>query len=233
MDSDLIQLLKLFNRKERFFLIGEALGKKNFDLSGDFRGRLQAAIGLKESIPAGAFAAMDYHIDWIAAALTAYATGNINQAFANEESCGKKLVMGNQEDVDLLVCFKGKDGNYNLIFLEAKGYTSWNSRQMTSKVNRLRLIFGCKGDLISGVKPIYCLASQNCPQKLDCSGWPDWWLNEDKSPYWLKLPLPDTRLRVTRWDADACRPSQNGRHFRILSVGGTPAKKLCSKTLSA
>lgn len=37
MNSDLIQLLKLFNRKERFSLVGQALGNKYFRLSKDFR----------------------------------------------------------------------------------------------------------------------------------------------------------------------------------------------------
>lgn len=137
MVSDLINLLQRFNRKERFFLVGRALGNEDFRLSYDFRRRLSSAINLGEEIPCDAFAAMDYHLDWVAAALAAFASENTSQTFVNKDGGGKKLVMGSQEDIDLLVCYEGDDDNYTLILLEAKGYTSWDSSQMTSKVARL------------------------------------------------------------------------------------------------
>ena len=67
---DLIEVLEQFNRKERFFLIGQALGNEDFPLSKSFRKALGEEIGI--DIPRGAFAAMDYHLDWIAASLRAY-----------------------------------------------------------------------------------------------------------------------------------------------------------------
>ena len=70
--ADLIGVLESFNRKERFFLVGQALGNPRFKLSRDFRTRLGKAVGLEENgikIPANAFAAMDYHLDWVAASL--------------------------------------------------------------------------------------------------------------------------------------------------------------------
>ncbi len=213
MNNDLIELLCQFNRKERFFLVGDALGKRNFGLSSDFRKRLQNAIGLNESIPPDAFAAMDYHLDWIAAALTAFAKGDTKQVFANESYDGEKLVMGNQEDVDFLVCFKGREDKYILIFLEAKGYGAWDSAQMKSKMKRLRRIFGDKGKSIGKVKPILCLTSPR-PPELKYEDWLEWCIPDDRSPYWLKLPLPDNRLLVTRSDADG-RSSKDGQKFCI------------------
>ncbi len=53
---DLIEILEQFNRKERFFLIGQALGNEDFPLSKSFREDLGDAIGI--DIPRGAFAAM-------------------------------------------------------------------------------------------------------------------------------------------------------------------------------
>ena len=41
---DLIELLRRFNRKERLFLVGDALGNKEFSLSECFRNRLRYAI---------------------------------------------------------------------------------------------------------------------------------------------------------------------------------------------
>ena len=231
MNIDLIELLCQFNRKERFFLVGDALGKRDFGLSCDFRKRLQDAIGpdvldLKEgAIPVDAFAAMDYHLDWIVAALTVFAQGDKEQAFVNEEIDGTKLVIGNQEDVDFLVCFKGQEDIYNLILLEAKAYGGWDYKQMKSKLKRLRRIFGDKGKCIDKVKPTLCFTSRNPPNpgpsaNLEIEDWPEWCLSDDGSPYWLELPLPATRLLVTRCDAGG-ESSRDGQHFCISREGRT------------
>ena len=58
--SALIDQLKRFNRKERFFLVGLALGNPDFKLSDAFRSSLHDLLGV--SIPADAFVAMDYHL---------------------------------------------------------------------------------------------------------------------------------------------------------------------------
>lgn len=57
--SAMIEFLDKLNRKERFFLIGKALGNKDFKLDGSFRQELSQAFGIE--IPANAFVAMDYH----------------------------------------------------------------------------------------------------------------------------------------------------------------------------
>ena len=97
---DLIELLETLNRKERFFLIRQALG--TFRLDDEFRRRLGEATCL--AIPCDAFAAMDYHLEWLAAALCAYECGNVDCLFDNRQ----RVVRGNQEDTDLLVVFKGR-----------------------------------------------------------------------------------------------------------------------------
>ena len=51
--SDLIEILRQFNRKERFFLIGQALGNEAFSLAERFRQELGEVIGVK--IPGNAF----------------------------------------------------------------------------------------------------------------------------------------------------------------------------------
>ena len=56
----LLQYLESFNRKERFFLIGDALGNPAFQLSDDFRVELNTAFGIHPL--SNAFAAMDYHL---------------------------------------------------------------------------------------------------------------------------------------------------------------------------
>ncbi|MBI4301278.1 MAG: hypothetical protein HY664_01570 [Chloroflexi bacterium] len=60
---EIIANLRLFNRKERFFLVGMALGNPKFKLIEQFRNQLNDKLGL--FVPEDAFAAMDYHLDWI------------------------------------------------------------------------------------------------------------------------------------------------------------------------
>ena len=156
---------------------------------------------------------MDYHIDWIAAAVTLYASPESGDVFENSGE-----VTGNQEDVDFLVAFKEAEGVYRLIFLEAKGYTPWGNAQMRSKAERMKFILGENGDKYEGVMPYFCLVSSGQPKRLDYANWPEWWLKSDGAPYWLHLKLPDNRLMVTRWDAEVGVSSQGGKHFRIVDA---------------
>ena len=76
--TSLMELLESFNRKERFFLIGDALGNRAFQLSNDFRARISEAFGIEP--PSSAFVAMDYHLDWIHASLFLTLPGNDDEA---------------------------------------------------------------------------------------------------------------------------------------------------------
>jgi hypothetical protein len=63
----LIERLASLNRKERYYVVAWALGNSQFSLCSDFREQLSSAVGLP--IPADAYVAMDYHLDWLYAAL--------------------------------------------------------------------------------------------------------------------------------------------------------------------
>ena len=82
--SDLVELMESFNRKERFLLIRQALG--TFRLIDDFRTKLGRAIDL--TIPQAAFIAIDYHLDWLAAALHAHKSRSPNGIFEKRKSRG-------------------------------------------------------------------------------------------------------------------------------------------------
>ena len=219
MPDDLIKLLEFFNRKERFFLVRQALGKEEFRLSEDFRDSLQNAVGLKEKIPDNAFVAMDYHLDWIAAALTKYANKGDMHVFANVKNEDKRLVMGNQEDVDLLVAFRDRRNVYKLIFVEAKGYTPWHAAQLKSKLKRVALIFEHSGIEVNEVKHYFCLVSPCSPEGKDFTKWPELRRKSDGALCWFKLRLPQCRLKVTRWDSVKRMRSKDGGHFQIVLRG--------------
>ena len=205
----LIELLESFNRKERFFLISQAVGE--FQLSDDFRRELAKAI--KVDVPHGAFTAMDYHLDWLTAALQAYECGDMDKIFDNPL---QQVIKGNQEDADLLVAFEGS-GDWHIVLIEAKGATGWTNAQMQSKASRLGHIFGFEGDRYPGVVPHFSLVSPRPPpQQLKASAWPRWMSNDDGSYIWFLLKFPGHRRMVTRCNVDGER-SADGSHFRIVS----------------
>lgn len=91
--TTVIEYLESFNRKERFFLVGAALGNPRFQLDGVFRERVGAGFGL--DIPGDAFVAMDYHLDWIQASVYLPPEGSGgNQVYSN----ATRLVTGTQEE---------------------------------------------------------------------------------------------------------------------------------------
>ncbi|MND75583.1 hypothetical protein D3C80_672090 [compost metagenome] len=67
MSNELIKNLKSFNRKERFYLIGQMLGNPDFRMDDKQLNEISKLINVK--IPGEYFTAMDYHLDWIYASL--------------------------------------------------------------------------------------------------------------------------------------------------------------------
>ncbi len=138
MTRTLVECLKLFNRKERYWLIRNALGEDNKELplSNSFRERLRKSIDTE--IPSEAWWALDYHIDWLFGALTLdrlqgdMESQPIENPHVSEANLGPRLIRGTQEDFDFIVAFER-----TIILIEAKGVTGWGNSQMASKHRRL------------------------------------------------------------------------------------------------
>ncbi len=189
---DLIDILKSFNRKERFFLVAQALGLKDgegepaFNLSSDFQQKLCAKVGAPfPEKGERVFVAMDYHLNWVHASLV---LAHYTDAEERVDRLNTAAVEQNQEDVDLLVAFKDASGDYHLIFIEAKGYNTdgmsdglegFDNGQLKSKADRLDLIL----KPYPAVKPHFCLMSGKKPDYIP----PEW-------GKWLELSLPPERL---------------------------------------
>ncbi|MBI2434978.1 MAG: hypothetical protein HYV26_19150 [Candidatus Hydrogenedentes bacterium] len=200
-----LENLDLFNRKERFFLLARALqDSARFRLHEEFRKKLSKAVGVE--VPDDAFAAMDYHLDWIfASAFLAYPDENANEHKAYMRD--KKCIAGSQEDVDLLVAFPEKDEeSSHLIVIEAKGDRAWSNSQMNSKTCRMKNIF-YRGTQrrFERIHPYLVITSPNEPVGLDV-----------KDLIWIKLRLPGDRLRATRCD-ERGRPKAGGTHWKTVS----------------
>lgn len=94
------------------------------------------------------YAAMDYHLEWLHAAL--WSVGRPDPLFNAspierhpDESTADQAkqfdVMGNQEDADLVLVIEDGDHTY-LVLIEAKGDSSFSRSQLASKLARLKLI---------------------------------------------------------------------------------------------
>ena len=193
-----LKLLESFNRKERFFLVGQALGNPKFQLSDGFRSMLggQDAFGIVP--PKDALVFMDYHLDWLHASLfLSLPENDVNGIHPNS----RNVATGTQEDIDLLIAFQ-YESNIHVLLIEAKGATRWNNRQLTSKAEKFRNIFGeCPEKEYPGIVPHFCLMSpKQVPQSIKSTEWPEWMTNNDNKPIWLRLDIPTDRRKVTRCD---------------------------------
>jgi len=208
--DEFITYLRRFNRKERFFLVGWALGNREFRLAPAFRRGISSVLLL--DVPRDAFVAMDYHLDWIYASAFLAATGDTNTVHPNKDG----LVSGSQEDMDLVVAFSaGKTAH--LIMVEAKGVTAWTNKQATSKARRLEAIFGQGGDRWSHICPHFIIVSPREPQGLECSRWPGWMKRGDGRPYWVKMEIPGGLVRVTRC-SESGKVSREGRYWKAVGT---------------
>jgi hypothetical protein len=203
--SQVIANLKAFNAKERFHLIGLALGNTSFTLAPQFRRQLEQAFNLP--IREDAFAAMDYHLDWLFASLFYGAGIDEERALPrnNEE------VAGNQEDIDFVVA--DQNGEVcNLFLLEAKGLSPWDNAQLRSKALRLRSIFENNGRRWAhfGVRPYFALASPRRPEGIEIHEWPDWMQTWNH----VTMEMEPDLLKVMRCDAQG-HGSFQGSHWMV------------------
>ena len=210
--SDLIKLLERFNRKERHFLALQLIGKKKFQLNVGFKECLYNKICVE--IPDECvFVAIDYHLDWVLAALEAHKRGDTGGTFDIE-------LKGTNLDIDCLIAFP-KDECFHLIFLEAKAYpengSGWTNAQMKKKAKRLGEIFGNDGCCYPKVKPHFLMLSPKEPGKrlnIDC--WPCW-MKKNRQPRHLTWDLPSSRLKATQCNAEGDN-EEGGDLFRIDCV---------------
>lgn len=193
--SVIIDNLRRFNSKERFHLVGWALGNPEFELDSGFRDAVSKFFGI--AVPQDAFVAMDFHLDWLFASLY-YGSGmKIGSAAARDPL----EISGSQQDIDLLVAWSD-GGETPILLLEAKGVTDWGNKQLREKAARLRVIFGSDGSRWLAdyrVRPRFGLVSPSTPQKVDTTQWPGWMKPGGDLPH-IQLPLQGDFLRIERSD---------------------------------
>lgn len=218
MSNSLIDNLKSFNRKERFYLIGQMLGNPEFRMDDKQLDKISNLIGL--TIPRKYFAAMDYHLDWIYASL--FLTQNdANTAFKRNsiENDGVKIdyqISGTQEDVDFLLAFVDHENTTHIVMIEAKGDSYFTNAQLNSKNKRFKAIFGDE-DTWPNVKPHFLLCSPKEPQNVSIEDPVYFMLAKDQNPIWFPLLMGTGKNKVTRCmdDDKNNKPSSEGDHWKV------------------
>lgn len=206
-DSPLVKALRRFNRKERYWLLADAIGDPFYELSCSFLRKISSALDV--DVPSDAWWAFDYHFDWLHAVLSSGPDFDIDR-LVNESprSNRPEVIKGNQEDIDLIVAF-GK----TIILIEAKLWTGWSNEQIASKGRRL-------ADLkVEHVQPYFLLTSQKKPGRLKYKylsagsskpDWPDWALiGEGGQPLHVVLSKGQEGEPVSQVSrCDACAPGE-------------------------
>ncbi len=212
----LAETLERFNRKERHWLIRDALGPAAAKLDESFLKRVEQAVRSRDPgfhIDLKARWAIDYHLDWLVAALHILEHG---EASARQpRSNGAGLVKGNQQDIDLIIV-----SGTTLVLVEAKGVGSWPGGGLKEKVDRLRSMTPC---LIShngragDFSVHFVLCSPHIGGELSSEDWPEWAKSNGK-PVRMQLHVAPPRkriLKVERCDG-ASRRDAEGKHWRVL-----------------
>lgn len=215
--SRAIQYLSRFNRKERSTLLSHVLDGDVFRLCPLFRSEIEKELELW--IPDDAFVAMDYHLDWLQMAIYMGCRGNsIESEVLYSDDIG--LFEANQRDIDLLIAFEPPGSNtLHIVLIEAKVDTGWKGDQLSRKADRLSAIFdkspsGMKRSSSLDIRPYFVLMSPCDPrERIDVTGWPCWMKKGTAPRYWLKLPLRDGLLKVTRCSEDAKADKEGGWLF--------------------
>jgi hypothetical protein len=192
------EVLSRFNRKERDWLVKNAIAEGTLSL--EFRQRLEDALGPSlplEGIPEDAWWAMDYHLDWLAAALWLYTHPESDNTWKPRG----ELIKSTHEDVDLIIAF-----DTTIILIEAKGVRAWDNAQMDRKVKRL-LGLGLQPDgsleTASGVRLLFALASPRPPKSLRMTGYH---FALDEVPYLPLVPIqPDGIFKRVVTDGESWR----------------------------
>ncbi|WP_421259589.1 hypothetical protein [Aeromonas sp. 602826] len=213
MSNKLIENLKSFNRKERFYLVGQMLGNPEFRMDDKQLDKISELIGIK--ISGEYYAAMDYHLDWIYASLfliQEHDEKTFPRNFIDNKKQIDLQISGTQEDVDFLLAFVDHENTTHIVMIEAKGDSYFSNAQLNSKNKRFNAIFGDE-DTWPNVRPHFLLCSPKEPQKINVEE-PAYFIFKNSKLPWLELDMGEGKNKVTRCD-DEGEPYNNGEYWTV------------------
>lgn len=167
---------------------------------------------------------MDYHLDWLHGALwlvgkrPEWAPDQASHAIESRKRDDEKWdVMGNQEDIDLLLVIA--DGTTHLVCVEAKGDDDFEPEQLSSKFRRLQLILSGshvpnESELLVSLVLLApgAVASKAAESALECREVPE---RIGHRIFSMNMPTFPAELdRVTRCNASGKNPKGLNRQTR-------------------
>lgn len=215
----IIERLKRFNRKERDHLVKLAYCEDPKE-PRITKNLWEELVGPNTDIPPSAdlFIGMDYHINWLYAALaTANVKGDLRNGQWQNGSQSKRNetqmpIQGNQEDVDLLVSWIDPDNSrLKMCLVEAKLESGWSSSQLISKRKRLALMLQeAENELKKAEKDpgldfvdfYFFLCSPKKPEKWNLS-WPQLGFEERWNVKFFNFESQENLLHVKRVSKDS------------------------------
>jgi hypothetical protein len=194
----LLDALQGFNRRERHILVGWVLDRLTFPLGHEFRQALSSNLfpdddhAHSSNVPADSYVAMDYTLNWLAAALL-WSEKDLDEGQIRSYEAEEGIELSDNSDTDLLIAF-ARGAQTHVVLLEAKGYTPWQTKQLKHKCERLTTIFGKDGKRFSNVTAHWVFVSPGTPPTLE---WPPWILDPrtNNAGYW--------KIRSDRWPGPA------------------------------
>lgn len=209
----LLDSLQAFNRRERHILVGWVLDRLTFPLGHEFRDDLSEILD-PIRVPADSYVAMDYNLNWLAAAIL-WSENEIKEGEHRVYDATECVELGDNSDTDLLIAF-ARGAKTHVVLLEAKGYTKWDTKQLKHKIERLSNLFGNEGTRFPSVAPYWVFVSPGPPPDLP---WAQWMLDpgstaEPRRPRHLPLPQPAShKFAIARCDSEG--RSKDGGHWMI------------------
>jgi hypothetical protein len=203
------QILASLDSHERPILFQWAT-QRAFALGEDVRAHLGSAID--REIPADAFVAMDYTLDWLYAA-TVICQGKDPLTTFQQWPVNHLLLRASIEDIDLLIAWEDRHRHRHTVLVEAKGFTGWTNKQVQGKIDRLAAIFG--GDLASDFDVHFVMAGPKASKGLKTQDWPVWTGSEERR-HFVSIPDPGARYAVQRCTEKGEPTSEGPSHWRLI-----------------
>jgi len=160
---------------------------------------------------------MDYHIDWIFAALHCQMLSVFDKSMRTWPAENNGVMSHNIQDIDLIICDRDR-----IFLIEAKAFETWDPKQLQKKVARLGHLTDSKDGTVEiwpglgTLRFFFVLMSPEPPTQIDADLWPEW-MRSGFNPYWIELKTTvrgKRMLSVGRTD-ERGEPSGTGTYFRI------------------
>jgi hypothetical protein len=221
--------LSRFNAKERFALIQRVLGVR-FVPHADFLGEVLAKCEINAK-PENVFCAMDFHLDWLYAALMCNELREDEPLPLLADESGAFPVTGRQQDADFVMCFTERPANAatvtHLLLVEAKGVGSWDTNQMRSKLDQYRAMkpaFDRNPNvrprlvLMSPQNPIPSTTRQSAEFRAALDSFKDF-----GEVVWIELPVENT-FSVVRCNKEGTPDGKMPTHWKLSLRQRVPAE---------